>query len=220
MNIRTTTLSLIIAASLGIAYTQTAKADSGLHDDASASAATGMRFGFAPNLVGSASSRRAVSPLSFGPHAGAVPHASSLIDPTFVVKTPPPPLAKPMPAMPVPSVQATVVQKPAQLPDAMKSIFGQTAPAAPPLIAKGAEPLTPPQGAGKPGANTSASKGVAGKIIHRSKPRGIGAPGARPLPVIAGYPSGYTPTPHLPGVGTGGQTVTDTTLRGTILRHH
>jgi hypothetical protein len=215
MNIRTTSFSLIIAASLGVAFSQTAKAD-----DASTSATPGgMRFTFEPNIVkpSHAAAPRYVAPAINGPHAGAVPKNILGLDPTFVAKAPPPPVSRPMPAMPVPSVQATL-QKPG-LPDALQSIFGRPAPAAPALIAKGAEPLSPPQGAtGKPASGPAmhVSKDGHAKLIHASKPRPLVAHSDRP---IATYPGGYVPIQHLPGVG--GQNGAAISLTGVVVgRHH
>jgi len=109
------------------------------------------------------------------------------------------------------------------VPDVLQSIFGHPAPPAPPaLIANGADPLTPPQGAtAKPGQGpaTHASKNTSIKwSAHKPVAR---VASARPLTPVAGYQSGYTPIPTMPSAGIGSQSGATADVNGRVLnRHH
>ncbi len=128
-----TSLSLILTAAAGFAFTQAAHASD---EDGSTKA---NRFNFAPNIYKveePTGGRYRHALATFAPPAsvrsGSVPKVSSVLgDPSFIKAVTP---------VAQPTVVATVVPKPAQLPKDFQSVFGKPISQVP-LVAHNATPL-------------------------------------------------------------------------------
>jgi hypothetical protein len=215
MNLRITTYSLIVAATCGIAFNQAAKAD-----EQDVRTLPSMRFEFQNNnyaLDHTTPRRHYVGTTGGNPvssvHSGSAPKNLLGLDPSFVSKP------APLPVAPPPVVRPTVAAKqilPSNSP--FSSIFQhpQT-----PLVAQapGALPPISPAAAtpAHAGPAISANKGVHAKLIGRNHPA---AAVAKSAPPIANYGEKfYSPVAVIPGYSNGGQGA-DSSVHGTVIKRH
>jgi hypothetical protein len=218
MNIRITTFSVLFAATCAISFNTAAQAG---EDEESRVKPGGMRFDFGGNqyaLDHVAPRHHYIStiPAPVNVHSGSAPKNLLGLDPGFLAKP------APLPVAPVAVAQPTVSAKPIiannnpfsavfghptnpsalNAPIANAGQFGKPAAAAPPIVAQ------LPQ--------THSARGVHGTVVHAPRPR---AAAARPSAPIATYGPGgaYSPGNVLAGYG-GGASVT-TTLQGSVISH-
>jgi hypothetical protein len=220
MNIRITTFSVLFAATCALSFHTAAQA--GEEEEGRVHPGS-MRFDFQSHTyaLDHVESRHHYMSTSPGPgsvHSGAAPKNLLGLDPGFLAKPAPLPVAPPPVAVAQPTVSAkpiiansspfsSLFNHPAQAlsaPAANAGQFGHPAAAAKPQIA------SLPQ--------THARTGVNGRIIHAARPTAAIARSATP---IASYNNSqfYIPGAHLPGYNAGGGANVTTDLVGSVIRH-
>ena len=217
MNIRITTFSVLFAATCAIAFNTAARAD----DEEARVKPGSLRFDFGSNkyALDHVESRHHYMSTSPGPgsvHSGAAPKNLLGLDPGFLAKPAPLPVAAPAPvaqqnvaARPILATNSpfnTLFKNPAALtaPTANAGQFGKPATAAPPIVASRL-----PQ--------TRSTNGVHGVIVHAARPKAAVARAATP---IANYGNNwFTPAQALPGYTNGGGSSVTTDLSGSVIRH-
>jgi hypothetical protein len=217
MNIRITTFSVLFAATCAISFNTAAHAD----EEQEARVKPGsLRFDFGANTyaLDHVQSRHHYMSTSPGPgsvHSGAAPKNLLGLDPSFLAKPTPMPVAQaPVIAQPTVSAKPIIANNspfsalfknpaPSALtaPVANAGQFGKPTPAAIPKIA------SLPQ--------THVDRGVHGTVIHASHPRAAVARGAAP---IANYGNSfYSPGQVLPTVSSGSGSTTSADVSGSII---
>jgi hypothetical protein len=223
MNIRITTFSLLVAATCAIGLNTAAQAD---EQDVRSLPSNRFDFGSNTYALDHVQSRHHYISTSPGPgnvHSGAAPKNLLGLDPGFLAKPAPPPVAQ------APVAQPTVSAKPIIANNSpFSSLFGNPQPqalTAPPAGKFG----SPAAAAAKPALVASAprtfhNQGVNGKLLTHFPHHTPTAAAARPMAPIASYEGGkyYSPGQVNAGYSNGGGATVTTDLAGSIIgrKHH
>lgn len=225
MNIKIATYSLIVAATCGLAFNSVARADEDENDGRPKPG--NMRFVFEGQMIRGdhiGHRRYAAAPTPSSVHSGVAPKNLLGLDPSFVSKPAPLPVApvaqpqvaaKIMPSNPF----ASVFGRPST-PAALVASAPQALPALQAPAAKFGAPNTP-KPTQAPAVSATTNTHIAWKQPHHARPTALAAAPARTAPVAAYAPGvGYSAGDVHPGYGNGG-TYVNTALNGAIIgRHH
>jgi hypothetical protein len=218
MNIRITTFSVLFAATCALTFNTAARAD----DEEARVKPGSLRFDFGSNSyaldhVAPRHHYMSTSPAQGSVHSGAAPKNLLGLDPGFLAKPAPLPVAAPAPvaqqnvsAKPILATNSpfnTLFKNPAAsaltAPVANAGQFGKPAAGAIPKIASAVPPRI--------------DRGVHGTVIRAAHPRAAVARTATP---IANYGNSYyNPAQALPGYTNGGGSSVTTDLSGSVIRH-
>lgn len=217
MNIRITTFSLLVAATCAIGLNTAAQAG-----EEDARSAPDMRFHFEANEYALDHVKRHPHYTSTGPgpgsvHSGTAPKNLLGLDPGFLAKP------APLPVAPAPVAQPTVSAKPIIANNSpFSSLFGNPQPqalTAPPAGKFG----SPAVAAAKPPIVASAprtfhNQGVNGKLLSRLPHHTPTAAAARPMSPIASYGGQYYSPGTVSPIMTSGGTTTTSDVQGSVIR--